>query len=99
MINFVTHNATYYMGVLYSLINPIVEHLDNYTISKDSKDKCVNVHFFKEPQYLKAVGTKGISVFLSHGLADKSWAVYKGMDGFDYINVPGNFWYKKMINP
>jgi len=98
MINFVTNNATYYMGVIYSLISPIIEHLDNYIVSEKAKDGYINVHFFKEPQYLKAVTVKGKNVFLSHGLADKNWAVYKDMESFDYINVPGDLWYKKMIN-
>lgn len=99
MINFVTNNATYYMGVLYTLINPIAEHLDNYIISEKVKDNCINIHFFKEQAYINAVGgLKGKNVFISHGIGDKLWREYKYLTNFDYIVVSGDLWYDKMIN-
>lgn len=97
MINFVTGNSTFYTGVMQSLINPIAIHLNQFNIFETSQEKMINVHFFKEKEYLNNVGMKGINIFLSHGLADKNYAVYKDMEKFDFINIPGPAWFDKMI--
>jgi hypothetical protein len=99
LINFIIPKTKYYVDVLYTMINPIIDNLDtsDYIVSDISKDNCINIHFFNEIDYINQVGLLGRSVFISHGIADKNWRNLKSVDKFNYIVVSGYAWKDKMI--
>lgn len=91
IINFIVPSECY-GNILYSLINPILSYLPNYTISKECIDNAINVHFFREEGYKKNVGlakSKTINVFEAHGLACKNWHNSRHVQPFSCVFVSG----------
>lgn len=79
-------------------MDPIILHMENSLISETSMEDAVNVHFFHEEKYQAfAPLNRGISVFMSHGIADKGWRDAPAMEPFDYICVSGPLWKKKLV--
>lgn len=98
-INFIIPNPSFYTNVIRSIIDPIRIHLPDSVISEVAIEDAVNVHYFREEEYLDSVHfDKGTSVFMSHGIAAKNWRDAQYMKPFDYVCVPGPMWKNKLID-
>jgi len=92
-----------YGNILKAFIDPIIANLNEseYTISKTTMSKAVNVIFFTEEKIFEKIGAKGdnrINVFITHGIADKNWRTAKATEKFNYVFVTGDAWKKKLID-
>lgn len=100
MINFIIRgpHPSFYSNIMRSIADPIRLHLPQSIISEEAQDDAVNIHFFHERKYRDIVSVDmGISVFMSHGIADKGWRDGPAMSPFDYICVSGPLWKEKLI--
>jgi len=99
-VNFIMRTTgKFYENVLYSMVNPILLYLKDYSISDDCMKNAINVHFFNEQNdYYKKLNIQGINVFISHGIADKNWRNYNRVKHFDYVCVSGGLWRNKLCN-
>lgn len=93
IINFIYENNLYY-NVLDSLYDPIIKYLPNESYKKSFKyeEGCLNVSCFVDSPNIPKKG-----VFMSHGIADKSWRNGSRVSPYDYICVSGDLWKEKMI--
>lgn len=99
MINFITPSK---QNCYYNLILKFVDAIaPSASISEECVPNAVNVHFFCEVNMQaksKMQSTKGINVFIAHGLADKGYTSSKNVANYDYVVVPGPFFYDKLMN-
>lgn len=95
-INFVApvrESRAPYTKILYSLIDPILKHLPGALITDKPLPGAVNVVFF-----IKNYKTpNALTVFLTHGIADKNWRTGKKTAFFDHVLVSGPAWRTKLI--
>lgn len=98
-INFICgHGKSVYEHVINSIIDPIRECLPHSVLTENAQPNAVNVHFFVEGAYRSKVNVReGVSVFMSHGIADKQWRDGPKVKIHDYICVSGPMWVDKMI--
>lgn len=92
IINFIRY-GDYYLDVIDGFVNPIIKYLpkDKYMISQKYIDGMLNVSFFAEtPPHS--------GIFISHGIADKSYRDGARVKDYDYICVSGDLWKTKMLN-
>jgi len=76
--------------VIQKIIEPIKEHLVEFTENYDFLEDSLNVSFFREMLPHK-------DVFMSHGIADKNWRNANKVSDYDYICVSGPLWKEKML--
>lgn len=90
IINFVLAKNLY-INVVRSIIDPIIIHLPESTVSYEPLEDAINIDLLRKFNYT------GTSVFMSHGIADKRWRNGQKVKKYDYICVSGPLWEKKMI--
>lgn len=99
-INFVIRgpHPSFYSNIMRSIADPIRLYLPRSVISEQSMDNSINIHFFHEAKYQAIVPlNRGVSVFMSHGIADKGWRDGHSMRSFDYVCVSGPLWKEKLV--
>lgn len=90
-------------GMADCLIHPILEALhptDLRDCTNRPKPGAVNCYFTHRRTYgLRAGPPREVSVFVSHGIADKVWRNARRMLGhFDYVAVSGPAWSKRLTD-
>jgi len=83
-----------YEKIIKSMINPILEHLPEATVTTVPEPDAINVTFFVENWLYRETGTM---VFMSHGIADKRYRDGRSVSRFDYVCVSGPTWVDKML--
>jgi hypothetical protein len=87
-------------GMAMSLVDPILPHLEvPHTVSRTQRRNAVNVYYSHRRKYrAQRYGTfPERSVFISHGIADKSWRDGRRVaKEWDFIFVSGPAWSNKM---
>ena len=90
-----------YGNIIRNMIEPVMKFLPDSFISQQSRDNCLNIHFFVEQGYQEMVGFtsgKGINVFIDHGISDKCYRDAEKVKVYDYVCVTGPLWKQKMMD-
>lgn len=86
-------------GMVDCLVRPILPHLSApWRLSGLPQPGSVNVYYSHRRLYRARREPGRVSVFVSHGIADKNWrSAAKVGDQFDYVCVSGPAWSERMV--